>query len=303
MALRGLLGRQSIKKNTNQRKIMTTEIIIERVKLQKIRLDGGTQPRKEIDEPLVQHYTEVLLEGKDKFPPIELWFDGKSYWPSDGFHRFHSHKRAGFLDIEAIINQGTKRDAFRACLKANSKHGKPRTPEERRYVVQMALEDIEYGEASDSIIAELCDVSIQTVGRVSKLLGLEKTSRVGKDGRRISTVNIGRPAAPPPPPPEPEYTEDDKLHEMAIEHTALSEENTKLKDMLAIKTLPVSEKARTEVQETIEQLRAEVKDLEFKLRTMTQSRNEFQNKNAEMIKQLTYWKKRVERAEKSLESK
>ncbi len=281
---------------------MTTEIIIERVKLQKIRLDGGTQPRKEIDEPLVQHYTEILLEGKDTFPPIDLWFDGKAYWPSDGFHRFHAHKRAGFLDIEAIINQGTKRDAFRACLKANSKHGKPRTPDERRYVVQMALEDIEYGESSDGVIAELCDVSVHTVGRVKKLLGLEKTSTVGKDGRRINTANIGRPAAPPPE-PEPEYTEDDKLHEMAIEHTALSEENTKLKDMLAIKTLPVSEKARTEVQETIEQLRAEVKDLEFKLRTMTQSRNEFQNKNAEMIKQMTYWKKRAERSEKALESK
>jgi hypothetical protein len=279
---------------------MTTEIIIERVKLQKIRLDGGTQPRKEIDEPLVQHYTEVLLEGKDKFPPIELWFDGKSYWPSDGFHRFHSHKRAGFLDIEAIINQGTKRDAFRACLKANSKHGKPRTPEERRYVVQMALEDIEYSNATDHMIAELCDVSVQTVGRVRKALGLEKTSTVGKDGRRLNTANIGRPAAPPP---EPEYTEDDKMHELAIEQIALTEENTKLKDMLAIKTLPVSEEARAEVQETIESLRAEVKDLEFKLRTMTQSRNEFQNKNAEMIKQLTYWKKRAERSEKALESK
>jgi septal ring factor EnvC (AmiA/AmiB activator) len=84
---------------------------------------------------------------------------------------------------------------------------------------------------------------------------------------------------------------------------ALTEENTKLKDMLAIKTRPVSEKARAEVQETIESLRAEVKDLEFKLRTMTQSRNEFQSKNAEMIKQLNYWKKRVERAEKALESK
>jgi hypothetical protein len=270
----------------------------ERIKLQKIRLDGGTQPRKEIDEPLVQHYTEILLEGKDKFPPIELWFDGKSYWPSDGFHRFHAHKRAGFLDIEATVSQGTKRDAFKACLKANSKHGKPRTPDERRYVVQMALEDIEYGDASDHVIAELCDVSVQTVGRVRKALGLEKTSTVGKDGRRLNTANIGRPAAP-----EPEYTEDDKMHELAIEQIALTEENTKLKDMLAVRSLPVSEKARTEVQETIESLRAEVKDLEFKLRTMTQSRNEFQNKNAEMIKQLTYWKKRAERSEKALESK
>jgi len=281
---------------------MTTEHDIQRVKLQKIRLDGGTQPRKEIDEPLVQHYTEVLLEGKDKFPPIELWFDGKDYWPSDGFHRFHAHKRAGFLDIEASINQGTKRDAFKACLKANSKHGKPRTPEERRYVVQLALEDIEYGDKPDAFIAELCDVSISTVGRVKKMLGLEKTSVVDKNGRRMNTANIGRPAAPPPE-PEPEYTEDDKLHEMAIEQIALTEENTKLKDLLAVKSLPVSEEARVEVQETIETLRAEVKDLEFKLRTMTQSRNEFQSKNAEMIKQMNYWKKRAERAEKALESK
>ena len=272
----------------------------ERIKLQKIRLDGGTQPRKEIDEPLVQHYTEVLLEGKDQFPPIELWFDGKSYWPSDGFHRFHAHKRAGFLDIEAIVNQGTKRDAFLACLKANGKHGKPRTPEERRYVVQMALEDIELGEKTDVEIAAICDVSSMTVGRVRKAMGLEKSNRVNQEGK---SVNIAGRGPKPAPEPEPEYTEDDKLHEMAIEHTALSEENTKLKDMLAIRTLPVSEKARTEVQETIESLRAEVKDLEFKLRTMTQSRNEFQSKNAEMIKQLNYWKKRVERAEKALESK
>ena len=272
----------------------------ERVPLNKIRLDGGTQPRKEIDEPLVQHYTEVLLEGKDKFPPIDLWFDGKSYWPSDGFHRFHAHKRAGFLDIESVVNQGTKRDAFLACLKANGKHGKPRTPEERRYVVQMALEDIELGEKTDVEIALICDVSSMTVGRVRKAMGLEAASRVDKNGQRVNITGRG---PKPAPEPEPEYTEDDKMHELAIEHTALSEENTKLRDMLAIKTLPVSEKARTEVQETIESLRAEVKDLDFKLRTMTQSRNEFQSKNAEMIKQMTYWKKRAERAEKALESK
>jgi hypothetical protein len=295
MALCRLLGKQSLKKSINKRKTMT-----ERVPLNKIRLDGGTQPRKEIDEPLVQHYTEVLLEGKDQFPPVDLWFDGKSYWPSDGFHRFHAHKRAGFLDIEAVVNQGTKRDAFLACLKANGKHGKPRTPEERRYVVQMALEDIELGEKTDVEIALICDVSSMTVGRVRKAMGLEASTRVNKLGQRVDVTGRG---PKPAPEPEPEYTEDDKMHELAIEHTALSEENTKLKDMLAIRTLPVSEKARTEVQETIESLRAEVKDLEFKLRTMTQSRNEFQSKNAEMIKQLNYWKKRVERAEKALESK
>jgi hypothetical protein len=289
MALCRLLGKQSLKKSINKRKTMT-----ERIKLVKIRLDGGTQPRKEIDEPLVQHYTEILLEGKDKFPPIDLWFDGKSYWPSDGFHRFHAHKRAGFLDIEAEVNQGTKRDAFLACLKANGKHGKPRTPDERRYVVQMALEDIELGEKTDVEIAAICDVSSMTVGRVRKALGLEKAARVDKNGRKVDVSKSGRPIAP-----EPEYTEEDKFHEMAIEHTAMAEENAKLKDMLAVKSLPVSEKARAEVQQTIEELREQVKDLEFQLRTMTQSRNEFQSKNAEMIKQMTYWKRRAEKAEKA----
>lgn len=275
----------------------------QRIKLEKIRLDGGTQPRKEIDEPLVQHYTEILLEGKDKFPPIDLWFDGKAYWPSDGFHRFHAHKRAGFKDIEATVNQGTKRDAFLACLKANGKHGKPRTPDERRYVVQMALEDIELGEKTDTEIASICDVSSMTVGRVRKALGLEKTARIDKNGRKVDISKSGRRVAPPPPPPAPEYTQEDKIQELAIEHTAMAEENAKLKDMLAVKSLPVSEKAREEVKQTIEELREQVKDLEFQLRTMTQSRNEFQSKNAEMIKQMNYWKKRAEKAEKALGTK
>ena len=274
----------------------------ERIKLEKIRLDGGTQPRKEIDEPLVQHYTEILLEGKDKFPPIDLWFDGKSYWPSDGFHRFHAHKRAGFKDIEASVNQGTKRDAFLACLRANGKHGKPRTPDERRYVVQMALEDIELGDKTDVEIAAICDVSSMTVGRVRKALGLEKAVRVDKKGRKVNVTNMGRKKEEVPP-PVPEYTEADKMEEMAKEHTIIAEENTKLKDMLAVKTLPVSEEAKAEVQQVLVDLREDIKTLEYQLRAMTQSRNEFQSKNAEMIKQLTYWKRRAEKAEKALETK
>ena len=294
--MRCLLGRPCIKKSTNKGKTMT-----ERIKLEKIRLDGGTQPRKEIDEPLVQHYTEVLLEGKDKFPPIDLWFDGKAYWPSDGFHRYHSHKRAGFKDIEANVNLGTKRDAFLACLKANGKHGKPRTPDERRYVVQMALEDIELGEKTDVEIAAICDVSSMTVGRVRKALGLEKAVRVDKKGRKINVGKIGRVKEEVPFwPSAPVYTEEDRIQDLAKEHTIIVEENAKLKDKLTIGSLPVSETAKQEIEETIESLRAEVKDLEFKLRTMTQSRNEFQSKNAEMIKQMNYWKKRAEKAEKAI---
>jgi len=266
----------------------------EKILLTKIRLDGGTQPRKELDTNLVQHYTEAILEGAE-FPPVDLYFDGKHYWLSDGFHRWHAHKRAGHNDVTANVKQGTKRDAFRASLKANSRHGKPRSAEELRNCVRMALEDIEMGEWSDGQIAIECDCSKMTVGRVRKALGLEKTTTIGKDGKRRDTTNIGRKAAPPAV-VQPEYEEEDKLKELATEIGAMSEENTKLKDMLAVRSLPVSEEARAEVQETIESLREQVRELEYKLATMTQSRDEFMSKNAEMLKQINYWKRRAEKA-------
>jgi len=264
----------------------------EKISLTKIRLDGGTQPRKELDETLVQHYTEEILEGQE-FPAVDLYFDGKHYWLSDGFHRWHAHKRAGHKDISANVKQGTKRDAFIASLKANAQHGKPRSPEERRYVVQLALEDIELGDLSDTQIAQICQVSNMTVGRVRKALGLKKETTVGKDGKRRDTSNIGRKAVPPP---VQQFEEEDKLTELATEITAVSEENTKLKDMLAVRSLPVSDEARAEVQETIESLREQVKELEAKLKSMTQSRDEFMSKNAEMLKQINYWKRRAEKA-------
>jgi hypothetical protein len=265
----------------------------EKIALEKIRLDGGTQPRKELDINLVQHYKEQLLEGK-QFPEVDLYFDGKSYWLSDGFHRFHAHKQAGHKDILSNVTKGTKRDAFIASLKANSTHGKPRSPEESRYVVQLALEDIELGDLSDGKISEYCNVSKMTVGRVRKALGLEKTSSIGKDGKRRDTSNIGK--KPVMKLVEPEFEDEDKLNELATEFGVISEENTRLKDMLAVRSLPVSEEAQAEVQETIEILRDQIKELETQLSSMTKSRDEFMSKNAEMLKQINYWKRRAEKA-------
>jgi ParB-like chromosome segregation protein Spo0J len=261
----------------------------EKILLTKIRLDGGTQPRKELDDSLVQHYTEAMLEGKE-FPPVDLHFDGKHYWLSDGFHRWHAHKRAGYKEINAIVRQGTKRDAFIASLAANAEHGKPRSAEEARNVVRLALEDIELGELSDAQIANVCKVSKMTVGRVRKAIGLEKTTTVGKDGKRRDVTNIGRKA------PEPEFEEEDKLEEIKKEFSAISDENTKLKDLLAVRSLPVSEEAQAEIQETIESLREQIRDLEAQLASAIQSRDEFMAKNAEMIKQINYWKRRAEKA-------
>jgi hypothetical protein len=89
------------------------------------------------------------------------------------------------------------------------------------------------------------------------------------------------------------------LKEMAAEHQELAQENLKLKDQLAIKQLPATAEAKAEVEATIESLRKEVSSLEAQLRSVTSSRNDYQQKNADLLKQVTYWKRRAEKAEKA----
>ena len=266
-----------------------------KIELSKIRIDGNTQSRVKLNDEWVGELTEKLLEGKVQLPPVKVYFDGKHYWLGDGFHRYHANKKAGIKLVECDSTNGTKRDAKIYSWKANHDHGLPRTNEDRRAIVMEALKDIEYCEKSDREIAEACEVSPMTVGRVRKSMDLDKTAkRITKGGRVIDITKIGRVKKEEPQ----AIPEDDKLKELATEHKVISEENAKLKDMLAVKTLPASEDAKIEVAATLEDLRKQVAGLEAQLRAVTSSRNDFQNKNAELIKQVTYWKRRAEKAEK-----
>jgi uncharacterized ParB-like nuclease family protein len=80
------------------------------MELNVIRIDGGTQPRAQLDDATVVEYTEALGNGNE-FPPVVVFYDGETYWLADGFHRVESHRRAGHTDITASIRQGTQRDA------------------------------------------------------------------------------------------------------------------------------------------------------------------------------------------------
>ena len=266
-----------------------------KIELSNIRIDGNTQSRVKLNDEWVLELTEKLLEGKVKLPPAKVFFDGKHYWLADGFHRYHANKKAGIKLIDCDSTNGTKRDAKIYSWKANHDHGLPRTSEDRRAIVMEALKDIEYCEKSDREIAEACEVSPITVGRVRKSMDLAKvTKRITKGGRVIDVSKIGRVKKEEPQ----AIPEDDKLKELATEHKVISEENAKLKDMLAVKTLPASEESKNEVAATLVDLRRQVENLELQLRAVTASRNDFQIKNADLIKQVTYWKRRAEKAEK-----
>ena len=264
---------------------------IKKLKLTEIRLDGNTQPRSRVYDETVSKYHEDLTEGA-QFPAVEVFFDGKHYWLADGFHRYHAHRRAGYKEIDSQIHSGTRRDAFIFSRGANAEHGLPRTNEEKRNAVLSLLEDPEFEGAKDREIARICKVSNMMVGRIKKELELK---------------SAGNKKMPPPPPAKPSLKpvvnevnleEEDRVKELATEIQAIAEENAKLRDKLAIHNMGESDEAKAEVEQTIEELRDQVKQLERELASVTKSRNEFQNKAAEAIKQVQYWKRRAEKAER-----
>lgn len=139
---------------------METTVVIE---ISKIRLDGDTQPRCEIDTRTVDEYAEDILRGDD-LPAIKVVHDGVHYWPWDGFHRLHAHRKAGKTTIKARVSDGTVQDARWWSLSVNRTHGLRRSIADKRRAVELALAS--QGDLSDRAIAEHCGVSHTFVARI-----------------------------------------------------------------------------------------------------------------------------------------
>jgi uncharacterized ParB-like nuclease family protein len=165
------------------------------IKLCEIRLDGGTQPRTEIDQNLVDEYAENI----DQLPPVTVFFDGVKYWLADGFHRYHAHNRANLSEINCIVINGTQRDAILHSVGVNADHGKRRTNEDKRKAVLTLLKDEEWSKWSNRQIAKACKVSPGFVDIIRKDLPTIGTSSqvrkyIDQKGREsvVDTSNIGK---------------------------------------------------------------------------------------------------------------
>lgn len=162
-----------------------------------IRIDGGTQPRVQLDGATVAQYRDAILHQGAKFPPVVVFFDGTNHWLADGFHRLFAHQMlaeneavSSMLDklgqdvehIDALSYRGTQRDAVLFSVGANAKHGLPRKPEDKRQAIATLVRDVQPGCSatlhycrtkrreeqcwnawSDREIARQCDVSHHTV--------------------------------------------------------------------------------------------------------------------------------------------
>lgn len=135
------------------------------LKLDQIRIDGGTQPRTCIDGDVVAEYAELYGAGV-KLPPVTVFFDGAGYWLADGFHRYWARKRNERDDVQADVHEGTQRDAVLFSVGANADHGLRREPGDRKKAVETLLGDAKWRQWSNCEIGRRCHVSETYVRRI-----------------------------------------------------------------------------------------------------------------------------------------
>jgi ParB/Sulfiredoxin domain len=167
---------------------------IQEISIDSIICDQQIMPREKIDENYLNELVEDLKAGA-VFPPVDLFYDDECYILTDGFHRWHAFKKAGYEKIQAAVHKGNKSEALLFSCGANANHGLRRTNEDKRKVVFNLLSDSKYCTYSDGLIAEKCAVTQPFVSKLRQELthnGFESPSnRKGKDGRAIDTKNIG----------------------------------------------------------------------------------------------------------------
>ena len=272
-----------------------------KLELAAIRLDGGTQARVGLDQDVVMEYSENLKEG-DKFPPMVAFFDGSDYWLADGFHRYFARKANGELEADFDVKEGTQRDAQLYACGANGKRGLKLNSSDIRRIITLMLQDKEWGKWSDVQIAKHIGVSSMTLGRVrhamekvGELIENSTKKYVDKHGNtgEMNTGKLKNKAAKSTVQSAVQDADentakgsdfDDKITELTDTITQLHEENTLLKDKIAIGQWDASEIEKIDAEEVIADLRQQIKILEMENKSLRDSRDMFQNRNSELMR-------------------
>lgn len=308
------------------------------INIEAIRIDGGTQPRAEINNDAVSEYAESV-KGGTEFPPIVVFWDGVSYWLGDGFHRVHAFRTAGRASINADVREGTQRDAILFSVGANTNHGLRRTNADKRKAVETLLNDEEWGAWSNNHIAKQCGVSLDLVNRARSSLTESLSEKPAEhNGAALATVasekpakrtyttkhgtvatmetaNIGRARTDNEPEPaaskpkrsiageiDPEFQDydprDDDLAEARDTIDELAAQNEKLKDRIAIECMDATDQEKTDAHFLIEGLRKQVKTLEAELDAIKKNRDLYLNENAQLKRQCKAQRSEIDRLKK-----
>lgn len=262
-----------------------------KLKLSQIVIDKGTQTRESIDQKTVTEYAEVLM-NKEVMPPLEVFNDGIHYYLVDGFHRYFANKQVGNAEVEVNVHKGTLRDAQEFALGVNDKHGLKRTNADKRKAVLIALDDIEWSLLTNREIGKKCRVSHTFVNAIKEKLEADKKESKPK---KKEAPDYSKKNRPDEPEIDTEFGQDDKVTELLVHQKELEQENTKLLDQLALKTMDATPEQKKQAEETIAELRAENERLERELASVKISRDSYMKQNSEMQKQINYYKRELKK--------
>jgi len=250
------------------------------VQMSSIRIDCGTQGRQEIQQSVINEYADAMKEGIH-FPPVTVFTDGIDYFLADGFHRYFANKKIGSETVEADVKNGTLREAVLFSLSANAAHGLRRTNDDKRKAVVTMLDDLEWGDWSDRLIAQHCGVSHPTVARIRSERGDQKEERKFQRNGKTHVMKINTEEKPEP---------HDHQKEM---QDALIQQNESLTQELALAKMGGATENKEAAKSLMDELREENRMLRIELEAVKKSRDSFQAENAQMKKQIAMLTKKA----------
>ena len=278
-----------------------------KIEIKAIRTDGGTQVRAQLVQSQVEEYASQMREG-DEFPPLDVFHDGAEYWLADGFHRFFAQKSNGLLEVECTVHQGTVRDALWFAIAANKNRGLDLSPQDKRANAERCLRDEEWGKLSYAEIGKHVGLSKMTISRIAREIFPEKQTDVKvvkrQDGTEYkvdtSKNKVRKPkveeSQPEETPDVPAYTEDDRLEDAKTQILELEEEVNKLRDVVAVGQWDATEIEKIDIQETVEELRRQNKLLEIDNAALRDSRDMYQNRCSELLRQVKALQAKLKKA-------
>lgn len=171
-------------------------------------LDDRLQPRRIVQQGLVNEYREAIEEaGHWPFPPLQVFRHddefGERMYVVDGWHRCLAARAAGMEEALCEVRDGTFDMAFAASLSANARHGARRTIEDKHMSVLRALKHPSMANKSDREIAGACAVSHTYVAQIRRSLASKDAQedpavqRAESISERIHNPGSGQPAVQP----------------------------------------------------------------------------------------------------------
>lgn len=282
---------------------------MKKINLLNIRIDGDTQARIKLDQDVVQEYAEKMRDG-EVFPPVTVFHDGSEYWLADGFHRYFATKANAQTSIDADVKTGTQDDATLYSFSANGRRGLKMSAEDNRNIIIRMLRHPVWGGWSLSEIAKHVGVSKMTVSRVKASMETpENESSIKKykykdEVREVDTDKFKTKKKTERPTTKPDVTTadptaelQDRIGELTDTINSLAEENTLLKDKIAIGQWDASEIEKIDAEETIKELREQIRILEIDNKALRESRDMYQNRCSELTRSVKSLQSKLKKLE------